>query len=80
MYGHHIKCLAVIFALIHSRFCWWHGMGAGGDLWGRIEAPALLEIEQHLLECNYPKLERVVKRQQRAKNISSGTRRIGHLR
>lgn len=69
-----------IFALIQSRFCWWHEMGAGGDLWSRIEAPALLEIEQYLLECNYPKLERVVKRQQRAKNISAGTGRIGRPR
>lgn len=37
-----------------------------------IDGELKREIEQHMLDCNYPKLERVAKRQQRQQNISYG--------
>lgn len=30
------------------------------------------EIEHYMLDCNYPKLERLAKRQRRQQNISTG--------
>lgn len=36
----------------------------------QLEPSVMTEIEQYMLECNYPKLERVTRRQRRAKTIS----------
>lgn len=32
----------------------------------------IIELEQYLLDCNYPKLERIAHRQYKQKNISYG--------
>lgn len=38
----------------------------------QLELEGLPEITQYMLECNYPKLERIARRQRRVKSLSQG--------